>query len=164
MTTRLRDAFNIDTPLGAALCGPWLAFVGIAVTTIARIDPPKEFYETTAQVAAALLLAFIIENGRAAARHRALRWALGVHVGIAVGIVDALVASLWAIARTDGSAILAGLTIGGLLWGVVFLMVTTTVAWWNSAAVAGAFGEDLVVGGGEGGREGAEEDGVGAEG
>jgi hypothetical protein len=151
---------DTDTPLGAALSGPWIAFFGVSLATVAHIDPPgTTFYETTAQVAAALLIAYVFENARVAAVHSNAPWALGLNIGIAFGVVEALLASLWAIARDDGSVILAGFTIGGLLWGVLFLLAPM----WRSAAVAGAFGEDEVVGGGEGGREGAEEDGVGAE-
>jgi hypothetical protein len=152
VTTHLRDAFNMDTPLGAVVSPPLATFFGVTVATLAHVDPPgTTFYETTAQVAAALLLAFIIENGRASARHANARWAIALHVGVTLGILEALTASLWAIARDDGSVTLAGLTIGGLFWGVVFLMVTTTTLLWRSSPVAGALGEDEVVGGGEGG-------------
>lgn len=161
MTSRLRNAFDPDTPLGTASCAPWLTFFGVAVATVAHVDPPgTTFYETTAQVAAALLIAYVFENARASAAHSNAGWALSLNFGVAIGVVEALLASLWAIARDDGSVVLAGFTIGGLLWGVVFLCAQM----WQSAAVAGAFGEDEVVGGGEGGGEGAEEDGVGAEG
>jgi hypothetical protein len=161
VTTRLRDAFDTDTPLGTAFAGPWLPFVGITLALIAHIDPPgTTFYETTAQVGVGLLVAYVFENARVSARHPNRGWALSLNIGIALGVVEALLASLWAIARNDGSVILAGITIGGLLWGVVFLFAPM----WRSAAVAGAFGEDEVVGGGEGGGERAEEDRVGAEG
>jgi hypothetical protein len=162
---RLADAL-IAIPLVAftigALGGP---IVGLWAAIQTGTDPQgTAFYETSAQVAAAVLLAFIIENGRYASRHREARWAVVTHAGLTIGIVESIAASLIAIARNDGSNVLAGVAIGGLLLGVCFLVLSTTYSWWSSAAVAGAFGEDLVVGGGEGGGEGAEEDGVGAEG
>jgi hypothetical protein len=144
-----------------AYIGP---LVGLGITVSLDVDPPgTSLYETTANIAAALLLAFLFQNGRFAATHHRAHWALSLHVGSVVGIAEAMSASLWALGRDDGSPVLAGLAIGGLIWGLVLLITSTTVALWPSAAVAGALGEDEVVGGGEGGREGAEEDGVGAE-
>jgi uncharacterized membrane protein len=150
-------AVDVSELATAVISGP---LIGVVLNLWIGADPGPSFYETCAQIGAALLIAYAVEGRRSLSGRSNARMALALYLGLASGIVVALLASLVAIGRADGSWFLFAMTIGGLATGTMFLLVATL----PSAAVAGAFGEDEVVGGGEGGRQGAEEDGVGAEG
>jgi cation transport ATPase len=95
------------------------------------VDPKLAFYETAAQVAVTILVASALETGlrtRTAdpAEQRAAR---GISLGIALSIAIAVTASLVAIARDDGSAVLFGLTAGGLYFGLIFLLAAAGRGW-----------------------------------
>jgi hypothetical protein len=125
----LRDLRDLNRYLSlaqmglAALYGPVL---GLAVNVYyGPVDPGTGFYETAAQVAAAMLIAAALDNGLRTrpATAEEERVARGISVGIVLGIATAVTAALVAMARDDGSAALFGLTAGGLYFGFAFLLV-----------------------------------------
>jgi hypothetical protein len=109
-----------------SVAAAWGPLTGISLNfLVGRQDPHKDFYETAAQVAAALLIAFAVDTTlpmRVPAHHRRER--RGIVAGLAIGIASSLVASLWVVATDDSSKVLFGITTGGLAAALLYLFVS----------------------------------------
>ncbi len=87
-------------------------------------DPPPTFYDATAQVSAAFLIALALTLRLEAPSTSGTRQQLaGAVLGFSLAVAVSLMASLTALARESGSELLFTVTAGGLITATILLVL-----------------------------------------